>query len=231
MNAPEIALHHQRLAARTAQLRAQIQRQQAELSSDPEAERLERQLGVAAAARQDLDLRLRDRERDVEARRARLKARERELMSGRIKNPTELMKLDDEVRHLRTALRAQEDTELELMEEQERMEKETAALARLLEAARARVAETAPALRERITREEAELAASEAEAASTWAQLPAEWQAAYRRVADRVANPIAEVVGNQCQACHVTVTSNGMQVLRRTGLVQCDNCGRILVVA
>jgi predicted nucleic acid-binding Zn-ribbon protein len=231
MNAPEIALHHQRLAARTALLRAQIQRQQAELSGDPAVERLERELGVATAARQDLDLRLRDREREAESQRGRLKARERELMSGRIKNPTELMKLDDEVRHLRTVLSAQEDTELELMEEQERMEKETARLARSLEAARARVAENEPALRERIAREEAELVASESEAASAWEQLPAEWRAAYRRVADRVANPIAEVMGSQCQACHVTVTSNGMQVLRRAGLLQCDNCGRILVVA
>jgi len=231
MNAPEIALHHQRLAARTAQLRSQIQRQQAELSGDPAVEGLERELGAAAAARQDLDLRLRDREREVESQRGRLKARERDLMSGRIKNPTELMKLDEEVRHLRTALSAQEDTELELMEEQERMEKETERLARSLEAARARAAETAPALRERIAREEAELVASESESASTWEQLPAEWRTAYRRVADRVTNPIAEVVRNQCQACHVTVTSNGMQVLRRAGLVQCDNCGRILVVA
>lgn len=231
MNAPEIALHHQRLAARTAQLRAQIQRQHAELSGDQAVEGLERELGAAAAARRDLDLRLRDREREVESQRGRLKARERELMSGRIKNPTELMKLDEEVRHLRTALSAQEDTELELMEEQELMEKETARLARSLEVARARAAETAPALRERIAREEAELAASESEATSTWEQLPAEWQTAYRRVAERVANPIAEVVGNQCQACHVTVTSNGMQVLRRAGLLQCDNCGRILVVA
>jgi hypothetical protein len=29
----------------------------------------------------------------------------------------------------------------------------------------------------------------------------------------------------------VSVTSNGMQVLRRGGLLLCDNCGRLLVVA
>src|SRR5947208_1855196 len=124
MNAPELALHHQRLAARVAQLRAQIQRQQAELSSDPEAESLQR----------------------------------------------------------------------------------------ALEAERRRAAEAAPALGERIDREEAELAAATSELASTWEQLPADWQAAYRRVASRIANPVAEVVGNKCQACRVAVTSNGMQV-------------------
>jgi predicted nucleic acid-binding Zn-ribbon protein len=231
MNAPEIALHHQRLATRMALLRAQIQRQQAELASDPEAEALERALEAATAARRDLELRLRDRDREVESRRGRLRTRERDLMSGRINNPTELMKLDEEVRHLRTAVSAEEDAELELMEELERLESEAERLGQALEAVRARAAEKAPALRERITGEEAELGAAESEAAATWDQLPPDWRTAYQRVEARVANPIAEVVGNKCQACRVAVTSNGMQVLRRAGLIQCDNCGRILVVA
>ena len=47
----------------------------------------------------------------------------------------------------------------------------------------------------------------------------------------RQADPVAQVVGGQCQACRVQVTSSGMQTLRRAGLVHCDNCGRILVVA
>src|SRR2546427_10940982 len=231
MNVPEIALHHQRLVARAAQLRAQSGRRRAELSSDPEAEGLRGALEAANAARRGLEVRLRERDREVESRRVRLKARERDLMSGRIKNPTELMKLDEEVRHLRTTLSSEEDAELELMEEQERLEGEVARLGQALETATARVAQAEPKLRERIGREEAELAAAEAEAASTWEQLPADWQLAYRRVAARTADPVAEVVGNTCQACRVAVTSNGMQVLRRAGLVRCDNCGRILVVA
>jgi predicted nucleic acid-binding Zn-ribbon protein len=231
MNGPEIALHHQRLAARMALLRALIQRQQAELASDPEAEALERALEAATTARRDLEVRLRDRDREVESHRGRLRGRERDLMSGRIKNPTELMKLDEEVRHLKTALSSEEDAELELMEEQERLQGETERLGRALEAVRARASDKAPTLRERIAEEEAELAARESEATATWEQLPSDWQTAFQRVEARVANPVAEVVGNQCQACHVAVTSRGMQVLRRAGLIQCDNCGRILVVA
>ena len=38
-------------------------------------------------------------------------------------------------------------------------------------------------------------------------------------------------VCGQCRACRVAVTSSGMQALRRAALVQCDNCGRILVAA
>ncbi|TMF49821.1 MAG: hypothetical protein E6I21_10420 [Chloroflexi bacterium] len=52
----------------------------------------------------------------------------------------------------------------------------------------------------------------------------------YLRV--RVHPPVAEVDRNQCQACHVTVTSSGMQALRKGDqIVNCENCGRILVMS
>ena len=55
-------------------------------------------------------------------------------------------------------------------------------------------------------------------------------QQAYLRV--RTHPPVAEVDHNQCLACHVTVTSSGMQALRKgEDIVHCDNCGRILVIA
>jgi predicted nucleic acid-binding Zn-ribbon protein len=73
------------------------------------------------------------------------------------------------------------------------------------------------------------LAAVEAERAETWEAIPAEFRAAYSRI--RLADPVAEVVNNQCQGCRVTVTSSGMQQLRRHVLVMCEHCGRILVMA
>jgi predicted nucleic acid-binding Zn-ribbon protein len=231
MNLPELALRHQRLDGRAAQLRAQIERQESELAFDPQVERLEREVGVRERAHRELEIRLRDREREVEARRARLRARERELMSGRISNPGELMRLSGEVEHLKTALVGEEDAELELMEEQERLEAEVMQLREQLELTRRRGEAAAPARREALSQLRTALAETEAEREETWRQLPADWQTAYRRVAGRIANPVAEVVGGECQACHVRVTSGGMQVLRRAGLLQCDNCGRLLVVA
>jgi predicted nucleic acid-binding Zn-ribbon protein len=48
----------------------------------------------------------------------------------------------------------------------------------------------------------------------------------------RVHPAVAEVERNQCQACHVTVTTSGMQLLRKGDeVVYCENCGRILVIA
>jgi predicted nucleic acid-binding Zn-ribbon protein len=43
---------------------------------------------------------------------------------------------------------------------------------------------------------------------------------------------VASVERSQCQVCHVTVTSSGMQKLRQSDeIVHCENCGRILVLA
>src|SRR2546423_126112 len=138
MNVPELALHHQRLDQRASHLRAQIGRVEAELATDPEAERLEREQSSAAAALRSVELRLREREREAAARRSRITARERELMSGRIRNPTELMKLSEEVEHLKGALSREEEAELVLMEEQEGRAAELARLDRALAAARER---------------------------------------------------------------------------------------------
>lgn len=230
MNVPELALHHQRLDQRAGHVRSQIARIQTALAADLEAERLERETAAVQAERRDVELRVREREREAETQRARLRGRERELMSGRIRNPTELMKLNQEVEHLRAAVGREEDAELELMEGQDRLEADLARLGRELSAARERTAAAAPERLARLDRLEREQVEVEAERDATWERVPAEWQEAYRRVRSRHPDPIAEVVGGQCQACRVSVTSSGMQTVRRAGLLQCDNCGRILVV-
>ncbi len=231
MNVPELTLHYQRLDQRAGQIRAQAARVEAALAGDTESDRLELELAAAEAARREVDLRLREREREAESRRTRLRARERELMSGRIRNPTELIKMQHEVQHLKIAVGKEEDAELLLMEQQETLEADHARLARELTAARERAAAATPELQARLKQLQAELPQVELERDQTWSQLPADWQLAYRRVGSRLADPVAEVVGGQCQACRVAVTSSGMQSLRRAALLRCDNCGRILVVA
>jgi predicted nucleic acid-binding Zn-ribbon protein len=231
MNVPELALHHQRLDLRAGQLRGQIERLRAELATDPVAERLEQEVAATATARRDLDHSLRETEREAEDRRGRVRGRERELMSGRIRNPTELMKMGQEVDHLRAALRQVEDAQLELMERQEELEAEGARLGGELAAARERTAAAEPALRDRLATRERELAEVETERDATWERVPAEWQAAYLRVRSRQPDPVAEVIHGQCQGCRVAVTSSGMQSLRRAALVYCEHCGRILVTA
>lgn len=230
MNAPELALHHQRLAQHATQLRTQIERIESRLASDPEALRLEEELAQAAATQKDVHRRLRASEQQAEDHRQRMRGRDRELMSGRIRSAAELVKLSAEVERLKQGVAEDEDAELLLMEEAEEADAAVAGVERQLAVVREALAAAEPGRRDELARDRAELERVDAERDEAWEQLPPEWRTAYERVRTR-SSVVAEVIDGQCQGCHVSVTSNGMQVLRRGGLLTCDHCGRLLVMA
>lgn len=230
MGPAELLLRYQRLDLRARSLTSEIEHIEARLASDPELEDLLAQQEVAQATQSELAVRLRDTEREVEGHRVRLRGRQTELMSGRVRNPTELMQMSSEVDHMKERLRSEEDAELELMEKVEAADAEGRRLEAAVAVARARLAAAAPALQERIQAARSELGEVEAERDADWADVPAAYQRAYQRV--RAQPAVAEVMGQSCAGCRVAVTSSQMQQLRRADqVVYCDNCGRILVVA
>jgi predicted nucleic acid-binding Zn-ribbon protein len=117
------------------------------------------------------------------------------------------------------------------MEQGEAADEAVRAATAALAEARSVSAGEEPALKEELEAARGELAEVEAERDRIWAEVPPKAQAAYSRT--RAQPPVARVLNNQCTACRVTVTSSGMQLLRRgvDDLVHCENCGRILVLA
>jgi predicted nucleic acid-binding Zn-ribbon protein len=117
---------------------------------------------------------------------------------------------------------------MQLMEDADNAEEAVRVATAALAESRQRSAGEDPALREELQAWLAELAEVEAERDSVWEQVPAAAQAAYRRM--RMNPPVAKVVNNACSACRVTVTSSGMQILRKGDeIVHCEHCSRILV--
>jgi uncharacterized protein len=224
----QLLFEHQRLVERERGLRENIARVTARLESDPELVELEETLAEARAAQEAVAARLRESDHDREDHRTKLRSREKELMSGRIRNPTELMQMSEEVSHMKARFADEEDAQLHLMEDAESADEAARDATASLEQARRRSAAEEPALRKELKRWGAELAEVEAERDGLWEQVPPRAQAAYSRM--RMQPPVAQVLNNQCVACRVTVTSSGMQMLR-TGdeLVHCEHCGRILV--
>ena len=230
MKPAQLLLGYQRLVERERELRDEIERIETLLAANPDVHAAEEALQDAKSRQQALELRLRESDRERETHRGRLNMRERELMSGRIRNPTELMQLNQEVEHMRASFAEEEAAELQLMEEGESAEEAVREASARLDDARTRFAGDEPGLRRDLEALQAELDAVKADSASTWAQVPATFQAAFLRVRQHPA--VAEVDHNQCQECHVTVTSSGMQGLRKgEAVVHCENCGRILVIA
>ena len=230
MKPAQLLLAYMRLVEKERELRDEIERIESLLASDPSVVHAEETLAEAKARRDEIQLRLRESDRERETHRTRLRSREKELMSGRIRSPSELMQLNQEVEHLKASFADEEDAELRLMEEGELAEQAVLEASEHLQEARTRSANDEPGLRSELESLRAELATVKADSEAGWAEVPAGAQRAYLRV--RVHPPVAEVDRNQCQSCHVTVTSSGMQVLRKGDeIVHCDNCGRILVMA
>ncbi len=231
MKPAQLLFEHQRLVERERVLREDIARVTSRLDSDPEVVELEARLAEARAAQEAVAARLRESDHERESHRTKLRSREKELMSGRIRSPSELMQMSDEVQHMKARFEQEEADQLQLMEDAEAADEGTReATASLGERRRQSVAEE-PELRQDLKAWIADLAEVEAARDRVWEEVPPAAQTAYNRMRMRPA--VAQVVGNQCQSCRVTVTSSGMQLLRKGSddLVHCENCGRILVLA
>ena len=230
MKPAQLLLAYQRLVEKERELRDDIERTESLLASDPSVSHAEEELAAARERREAIQVRLRESDREREAHRTRLRSREKELMSGRIRSPSELMQLNTEVQHLKESFAEEEEAELRLMEEGELAEQAVVEASEHLQDTRSRSASDEPGLRRDLEAWQAELATVTADSAALWAQFSPKAQQAYLRV--RAHPPIGEVDRNQCLACHVTVTSSGMQALRKgEEVVHCENCGRILVIA
>jgi predicted nucleic acid-binding Zn-ribbon protein len=230
MKPAQLLLAYQQLVDRERGLREDISQLESRIAADPEVTAFEETLAGKKEVQQEVALRLRESDRERETHRTRLKSREKELMSGRIRNPTELMQMSDEVKHMKTSFAEEEEVQLRLMEEAEMADEEVRETTKQLEEARRRAAFEQPSLKTELESLQAELSSLEAERDDVWSQVPATAQTAFSRV--RVRPVVANVERIQCQVCHVTVTSSGMQKLRQSEeIVNCENCGRILVLA
>ena len=231
MNPAQLLLEYQRLVERERLLRDDIARAESRLESDPEVVTREEALAAARSSQEEVAARLRASDHEREDHRSRLRTRERELMSGRIRSPSELMQMSEEVKHMKTRFAEEEDAQLHLMEDAEAADEAVREAKAGLDEARKLSAGEEPAIREELEGWRGELAEVEAERDAIWAQVLPTAQSAYSRT--RVQPAVTRVVSNQCAACHVTVTTSGMQLLRRGSddLVRCENCGRILVLA
>ena len=225
----QLLLRYQALVDRERALRESIERAEARLESDPEVASLEEALAAARERQSGFAARLGDSDKAREDHRSQLRKREKELMSGRIRNPTELMQMSEEVAHMKARFAAEEEDELRLMEEADSADEAVRGVTAELDAARRRAAAEEPDLRAELAAWQAELAEVESERDRVWADVPPPAQVAYSRV--RVRPVVVVVSGNQCSACRVQVTSSGMQLLRKGEVVHCENCGRILAPA
>jgi uncharacterized protein len=229
MRPTEQLLQYQRLGDRINTLGDEARHIEQRLARDERLEVATAAVATALETRDVLAKQLREMDLDVEGHRSKMKSHEKELMSGRIRSPSDLTKMSDEVGHMKARLVEEEDREFELMAALEAADAELASARRELADAQATVEAAAPKLLARLKVIEGEVAELEQQRDGIWAEIPAPLQAAYRKIS-RIPNPVVAMSNGHCEGCRVQLTTNELQVLRRGERFTCQNCNRILVI-
>jgi uncharacterized protein len=229
MRPTELLLQYQRLGDRISTLTDEARHTEQRLARDQRVEDATAAVAAALEKRDELARQLREMDHDVEGHRSQMKSHEKELMSGRIRSPSDLTKMSEEVGHMRARLEEEEEREFDLMAALEAADAELASARQELADAQAAVDAATPRLQARLRVIEGEVAELELQREGLWTEVPAPLQAAYRKIS-RIPNPVVAMANGQCEGCRVQLTTNELQVLRRGERFTCQNCNRILVL-
>jgi predicted nucleic acid-binding Zn-ribbon protein len=194
---------------------------------------LDARISEAEGRQRDLLARQGELEQQVAAIDQRRQVIERRMYSDTASAARDLQAMNEEVHHLESRRSELEDVELELMEEQEPVDRELAELA----TERAPLAERAAALHVLVAEAEAtvdaELRAAEASRATEAAALPPDLAERYEKLRVRLKGTgAARLIGNRCDGCHLELPSVEVERIKHLPadeVVTCDQCGRILV--
>jgi uncharacterized protein len=216
--------------SRIAALRTELAAAEEAVRRDAELERQRSLAGTAATATREASERAATAEAEMKTLETRARALDRRLYGGSVRNPHELLEMQQELEALRARLSEAESAALELLETAEVAGRQDADAARELASHQARRAGELAPLRERVARLQAELEAAVAERASIAHGIDAADLALYQRVAGRHQPAVVALAGDSCGGCHLPLSIEERRLVRTSeGIVQCPNCDRILV--
>ena len=210
------------------------------LPEQQELTRLEEQLSKldtrAAEARSALDEvagRQRKLDNEVDSISKKISLEEGRLYSGDVTNPRELSSLVAEVDSLKRRLSRVEDEDLEVMQEREERDAELRRILDDIDNAQEKI-DAAARARDRAAGEVGEELSRDQAARDGWARkLDGELLELYDRLRSAKGGVgAAALSGDTCLGCRMRLPAQEVTRIRRaTGMVMCDECGRILVVS
>ena len=155
---------------------------------------------------------------------------EKKLYDGSVKNPRELMSLQQEVEHLKEQRKQQEEQLLNLMLEVDTAQQEVTRQSSELEEMEKAWHENQNQLSNEQTKIEAELAALKQKREALTEQIDTASLKTYVEIREaRQGLAVAKVVQARCQGCRISLPMSDQQRARMGHeLARCSNCGRIL---
>ena len=207
-----------------------LQQIQAKLSDNAELLQAKADLERENGELHELEKRQHTAEWEIDDLRAKVEPLKKKLYGGSVKNPKELMSLQEEVEYLNKRINEKEDSALELMSEVESMHKSTDRTKQQVEELEKRWHERETTLLTEKSESETQLADAKGRREALAATIDRADLDLYEYLrAGRRRPTVAKVEQGRCQGCRITLPVNKLQQVRaRRGLVQCDSCERIL---
>jgi len=174
--------------------------------------------------------RQKDFEWELEDLQARSNLLKNKLYGGTVKNPKELVNLENESAILKKKTRKKEDELLDLMSQIEDLETKVETSAKELQEMRQEWQQKQKILNEREAVTETELAKLSKTRRELAQQISSEALILYEQIKSTRGQAIAKVERGRCQGCYITLPTSQWQRARLGELVQCSSCNRILYV-
>jgi predicted nucleic acid-binding Zn-ribbon protein len=183
--------------------------------------------------RRELQGRLAELESRVATTEARRQAVEQRMYAARGVPARELQAMQDEARHLEQRRSELEDVELELMVEQDPLDRLIADLVRERSPLEAAAATLRTAAAEADAALDEQLVAARASRAVVAPNLPADLAQRYELLRSRLGGiGAARLIGNRCDGCHLELPAVEVERVRHQppeAVITCEQCGRLLV--
>ncbi|HRX02497.1 MAG: hypothetical protein KDI07_12680 [Anaerolineae bacterium] len=172
------------------------------------------------------------RDLEIQARElsAKIEAADRDLMSGRVRNPKELEGMNANVASMKKRLSAIEDQVLDAMVQNDQWQVDSDARKSELDAAEADWQAMQAANAAEVTAKLADLKRLASQMNQQWASLSPEDQQLYRDLRSRKGGrALAEERNGTCQACGISLPTGIVQSVRNDEVHSfCPSCGRLL---
>ncbi len=153
------------------------------------------------------------------------------LFGGNVKNPKELLSLEQEKSAFKAKLKEKEDVLLDLMGNEEVLqEKKVKAGKGLKQVENERQKEKQELLTEKkILGDKIEILFKQRQ--EIVSAIDSESVKVYEKICAKKGHAVVRVEQGKCQGCRITLSISEMQHARGGGLVQCSSCGMILYLA
>ena len=200
------------------------------IEHNEELESAEKELSKRSEALEMAAKTQRQLEYEVDDLSAKIKELNDRLYGGAVRNPKELMSLEQDLHSLKRRREKQEELLLEAMDRTETLEDQLQEAREEVERLRTQWEVTAATLASARDTAQAEIDRLQQARTRTREQIGTETLGLYDNLVKTKAIAVVKVEGGRCKGCNLTVPTAQWQRARSGEVVQCPSCGRLIYV-